>query len=154
VTPPQERAPFGIRASVETDVPLVCSSWLKSHWQAVRHSIANTVFMSGHHRRIEDALKRGVVLVAHPEDDEGQILGWCAGEKAGDVGVVHYVYVKRPFRRMGIGRELARCMIHGRLFVRHTHDPRTNREKNYRTEVADACSLIVKLGSAFDPYLF
>ena len=43
-----------------------------------------------------------VVLVAHPEGDEDTILGWTCAE----LDVLHYVYVKAPFRRLGIARTL------------------------------------------------
>jgi GNAT superfamily N-acetyltransferase len=49
-------------------------------------------------------------LVAHQDGDRDQLYGWvCFAEPEGSELVVHYVYVKRPFRRFGIARHLLRA---------------------------------------------
>lgn len=45
------------------------------------------------------------VVMACPEDDRDQIYGFCCFEREDDAEypILHYVYVKAPFRRHGIG---------------------------------------------------
>lgn len=52
---------------------------------------------------IEQALSTSSVLVAYPEGTPSQILGWCCYRRP---LLIHYVYVKAPFRKQGIGRAL------------------------------------------------
>lgn len=78
-------------------------------------------------RLIEDCPPIIATLEAVPDE----VVGWsCRGDK-----VIHYLYVKHAFRRLGIGSILA----HGAKF--YTHETRAG------------ALLFKKTGSLFNPYL-
>jgi GNAT superfamily N-acetyltransferase len=94
----------------ETDLPFVVRSWAESsHNGPVGRLHRKGVW----HRQQAELATRLVAtqlcLVAHHEDDREQLYGWlCFAEGSSDA-VVHYVYVKRQFRRFGIARQLLRA---------------------------------------------
>lgn len=96
--------PVAIRPAVEADLPFVRNSWLRNyheHGEGARH-VPNDVYFAngGQWGVVERCLRGGTTVVATPQDDEQSILGWaCAGH-----GVLHYVYTKAPFRRLGVAR--------------------------------------------------
>lgn len=109
--------PYLVRRATKRDLPLITNSWLKSFRDAdwVK-GCPNSVYYGFQHRIIEHLIPRSVVLCAVNEDDIDQILGWCAAEvvEAGEgarVLVVHYVYVKHPFRKLGIAKTLVESLI-------------------------------------------
>lgn len=107
--------PIRIRRARKKDFPLITNSWLKSFRDAswVR-GCPNSVYYGYQHRIIEQLIPRSMVLCAVSEDDHNQIFGWIVAEvlKAGGedseerVLAVHYCYVKHPFRKLGIARQL------------------------------------------------
>jgi GNAT superfamily N-acetyltransferase len=56
----------------------------------------------------ERILERSVCIVLCSEEDTAQIIGYVV---FGSGPVLHYVYVKQPFRRMGLGRHLVREVV-------------------------------------------
>lgn len=71
--------------------------------------ISNDQFYDVTYKTIAQLLTRGTkVTVVTPEDRPGQVLGWVAHEQDRQDAqpVVHYLFVKGPFRRRGIGRLL------------------------------------------------
>lgn len=105
--------PVVIRAMEPLDTPFVFSSWLRSYRANSDMRVSQSLYYAGHHEVIEGLLKApGVeVVVASPEGDPNTILGWCCRGQ----GVVHYVYVKEAFRRMGLAK-----MLVGE-FSQHSH---------------------------------
>lgn len=97
-----ENLPVAIRLAVDADLPFIRNSWLRNyheHGEGARH-VPNDVYFAnaGHWGVVDRCLRAGATLVATPEGDDHSILGWaCASPN-----VLHYVYVKAPFRRLGI----------------------------------------------------
>ena len=93
-----------IRQFRPEDEGFVYSSWLNNYWGSHNHDMTKTVFMAGHHNVIEKILQReGIeILIAANIDDDEQILGYLVREG----NVLHYLYVKSPFRRSGISAAL------------------------------------------------
>lgn len=56
-------------------------------------------FMSG---QIKPHLESGVLLFAHPTTQPEIVLGWICGTVSQTQTVVHYTYVKKPFRQQGL----------------------------------------------------
>lgn len=114
-----------IRNVVAADLPFVFSTWLK----AMRYSapFANGVkdhpYYIGQQRLIAGVLSRAdtAIRVACQTADASVILGYACSEQrlARDesLDVVHFVYVKKPFRRLGIGRMLLASSVRGESFV-------------------------------------
>lgn len=102
------------RPAVEEDTRFILSSWLRSHRDArLARAWTNTVYYRVWHtvaRRLLDRTATGevVVLVACNAEHPDQIFGWVAVEPRRHL--LHYVYVKFPFRRQGIARELLKIL--------------------------------------------
>lgn len=88
-----------IRDYRASDFNCIVSQWIKSH-----RDCGTTKIHDGELRRRITSLLQDQSrfrVSCDPEDDD-QILGWvCA-----DAPVLHYLYVKQPFRRQGIARQL------------------------------------------------
>jgi GNAT superfamily N-acetyltransferase len=132
-----------VRTMTPGDERLIFSSWLKSYREGATGSreITRSVYFVQHHHLIEALLARGIVLVAADAGDPTNILGYAVGEHKGPVAVVHYVYVKAPFRNIGIGRMLAHGLVNGCESVHHSHT------------TAAAAQLVKRFKSVFNPYL-
>lgn len=107
------RAPVSIRAGTKDDLAFIFNSWLMSFWDAapsLKH-VDRAPFFKHHHSKIEACLARpGVeILVATPEDEPRVIVGYLVLELTPNIigkPRIHYIYVKAPFREMGIARAL------------------------------------------------
>ena len=90
-----------IRMANEDDLNFILSSWTRAYAGLNREQPKWAVYrlQSG---IIKKVLLRGSVLVATPDGDDAPIAGWLC-----HVGsVAQFMYVKKPFRRFGVGRRL------------------------------------------------
>ena len=90
------------------DVPFVMDSWLKSYrtspWAGV---VPNNRYFEVYGEAITGLLARGAkVHIACAGHDRTKILGWLCSEDVHGGQVIHYVYVKDPYRRKGLGHSL------------------------------------------------
>lgn len=96
-----------IRNAIESDVPFIFNSWLKSYRGAnAAKNISNPVYFDFQHQAIESLLKRSQVFVLCSPDDQSQVFGYVVCEKLEDIDIVHYIYIKYAFRGMGLGQML------------------------------------------------
>lgn len=97
-----------VRQGCEADIPFIFSTWLRSYRDNsfFAKRIKNSIFFDGHHKVIEHLLQKpGLqVLVAHAGSDANTIFGYLVTEPAAKV--VHFAYVKKSFRRLGIAKAL------------------------------------------------
>lgn len=105
------RSDIEVRLAYLEDLNFIFATWLKSyrHASSFARKISNDIFYKRHHLVIDLILKRegSRVLVAHPTGEPNVILGYVVSEKQPDgADVLHYVYVKKSFRQMGIGKAL------------------------------------------------
>ena len=91
-----------LRPIRESDLPMVCSDWLWSFADRNRDTPRDE-YVAAQSAVIKLLLSRSKCVVAcHPEDPD-TCFGWLVWEDAPEL-LVHYAYVKRDFRRMGVGR--------------------------------------------------
>ena len=99
-----------IRPLVAGDVPRIFKDWLMSYHSSPEvRRIPNPVFYHWHHKLLESLMVDPTVvwLVAVALDNPNHIAGWlCAQEFAGGTFLVHYVYVARVYRRLGLASRL------------------------------------------------
>lgn len=97
-----------IRELTTEDYPIIFNSWLKSYSKDyVKHKgVPSQIYYQGQHLLIERLLFDGTTLVAVDSEDPNIVLGYCVGTKADDTYIVHYVYVKKDFRGMGIASSI------------------------------------------------
>lgn len=92
-----------VRFATPDDMGLIHSSWYK----AVRETEPNNLipverFKPHMNRTIQSALKTGSVLVMCHPDEPSEILGWVAYEWVAGVLLVHWIYVRRIWRGIGL----------------------------------------------------
>jgi hypothetical protein len=105
--------PLSIRDVEQGDINFIFNSWLQSFRSGLMpKKVDSTIYFSEHHKLIERILKRAPCLVAVNPDDPTQIYGYVAYEKIDGIFVLHYVYVKHPFRAMGVMRQLFKAIDH------------------------------------------
>lgn len=106
IFPVGDKGGLEVRAGGPADVNFIYATWLRSY----RHSsqfaarIQDAVFYRYHQAAIARILQRGAAVnVCTPQGEPELILGYAVAEGC----VLHFVYVKKPFRRGGIGLALA-----------------------------------------------
>jgi len=125
-----------IRAMQEGDRRFIEASFFESYLKSLRLStLPFEVFKHGMNVRIERLLRESTTLVAVATAHSDEILGYviCKPSEA-----IHYVYVKAPFRRHGIGKALLALGP----FKCYTHIPTPDGAKFFRA-----------LGVEFNPAL-
>lgn len=96
--------------SAENEKAFIYNSWLKSYGKSdeARRMIAR-VYFQGYEKIIKDIFDSGayVALALNP-DDHDQILGYIvfSFDDQFNLSIVHYVYVKEAFRKLGIAQRL------------------------------------------------
>lgn len=101
------KLPIRLRPANEEDISMIFNSWLKSYRTSLfAKNIANSVYFLNHHKIIEKLLKSSIVLVACNDKDASQIYGWACAQEVDGIFCLHYVYVKQPFREIGMARLL------------------------------------------------
>ena len=102
------------RAPTQDDVGFIYNSWLKSHRgnSAWARDMPAQVYFSNHKKVLAKLLEGSGILVAcNPENTE-QIFGYGVYQPTtGGVTVLHYVYVKHPYRRLGIGGDIVQTIL-------------------------------------------
>lgn len=102
-----KKAPIIVRKATPDDVPFIFSAWLKSYEDSVVHAgISKTVYYANQHKLIEKLLRTSEVLIAVNASDDNQIYGFLVCERLQGVFVIHYIYVKMMFRKLGVARTL------------------------------------------------
>lgn len=106
-------AAYKLRIASPGDHASIFSDWLRSARSAATYrGIPSVVYFYWGHLMVEALLADvGVTwLVACASDDPTKIYGWLCGQRAdaasGDQAIVHYVYVKKLYRRVGIASRL------------------------------------------------
>lgn len=100
----EDLALVAIRPAKEADRNFIFASWLRGLYYGSEwfREIPKEIFMENYHKVIEHILARAQVSVACLKDDEDVILGYSVhnGDK------LHYVFCKKAWRTIGIGRAL------------------------------------------------
>lgn len=105
--------PVTYRDPNPTDEGFLYHSWLKSFRQGSSwaSSIPAQIYFNNHKVIVSKLLREaGIVIAANPENPT-QIFGYGVySPTSGNVTVLHYLYVKHPFRRLGIGTDILRVI--------------------------------------------
>lgn len=94
----------------ETDKNFVLSTALRGlyYGEPWYQQIPKDIFMTKYHAYLERLIARKdtYIRVACLQDEPDVILGYAIFGEAEDMVKLHYVFVKSPFRRIGIARSL------------------------------------------------
>lgn len=91
------------------DEAFVFATWLRGYRRSeFARRMDSKTFYDFHHQAIARIWGRpgARVWIAHPAGDEDTILGFSCLEATTRGPVLHYVFVKQAFERLGIGRAL------------------------------------------------
>jgi len=98
-----------LRPATADDIPFVLSSWLKSAAEegGIASAFTRKVFYAEHERLLrESVLPRSRVTVASSPDAPDAIRGWVCFEPSEHGTMLHYVYTRYDWRRMGVASHL------------------------------------------------
>ncbi len=100
------RPDFIVRKGTVSDEGFVAKSWVDTARGSSRQTrnIDAGSFNAFHYSMAKRILERAEIRIAAPPDDESTIYGFAVLEP----GVVHIVYTKKAWRRLGIASELVR----------------------------------------------
>ncbi len=107
--------------------PAVFNSWLKRYRDAVSvRLVTDRVFFEVQHKVIRKILERpGLVLrVACNPEDSNQIYAYIVAEFnqiVPDLTLIHWIYVKSPFRRAGVAKDLLSTVLEDHKQIHYTH---------------------------------
>lgn len=109
------KPPITVRKGSEEDVPFVFNSWLKCFKASpLCREITSTIYYSEQHKVVERLVldPRNITLIACNPDNLSQIYGYvCAGHYDG-IFTIHFIYVKKPFRNLGIAKAMVDMFDH------------------------------------------
>lgn len=116
-------SPLLLRRADADDAAFIFSYWLRDHFErsAFAKGIAKSTYMALHHVVLERIIARSVVHIACDASDPTVIFGFICTEGE----TLHYIHVKRAFRRLGVAKALlaAAGMSDGpRVFTHLTDD--------------------------------
>jgi GNAT superfamily N-acetyltransferase len=142
-----------------TDIDFVFDSWLRSYFHYLKTKthfqnreldpnwkdpLLDIQVFFPEHRRIIENLDATVLLAVNPEDTE-QIYGWmCASHPNEEAVILHYCFVKQPFRHLGISKELLKASLKEKSRVFYTHF--THSGKEYLFKNLGECAI-------YNPYM-
>lgn len=116
---------ISIREMNSDDVNFVYNSWLKSFRNSLEAmNQTNEVYYDNHKNLIEKLLNKSNVNIIHPADDPSHILGFMCSEG----NIVHYIYIKYNYRKLGIAKHLLTSIVSGDTFY-ITHITKNIRDK-------------------------
>lgn len=98
---------YTVRDGLESDTAFIISSWLKSlyygnSWFSL---MPKQVFLDNYRFVLMALLPKSSIKVACLKDTPEVILGYVVSSK--DETVIHFAYVKKDFRKIGVARLLA-----------------------------------------------
>lgn len=95
-----------VRRADADDAAFVFSYWLRDYYEhsAFAKGIDKTLFMHLHHLLLERIIARSVIHIVCDVEDPSVCYGFICAEGP----VLHYIFVKRRFRRLGLARRLLR----------------------------------------------
>lgn len=94
---------LSLRYATADDLRFVKDSWFESFRRGgFAPEIGFDLFSEGQRNLIDDTVQKMDTRVAFPEKTPDEIIGWIGAEKE----VVHYLYVKHAYRKMGFADRL------------------------------------------------
>jgi GNAT superfamily N-acetyltransferase len=102
-----DQIPLTFRDVTNNDLSLVFDSWLKEYrLSPFGVQVESDVYYPNYRKHVGRIIRASDVTIACNPEDEDQIYGYAVHRLIGDIRVVSWLFVKAPFRAMGIGRRL------------------------------------------------
>jgi GNAT superfamily N-acetyltransferase len=118
-----EEIPIHLRRAQEDDVPLIYDSWMKSFKSSrFAQTVDPNVYYPEQHSVISYLLARTQVVLAVSDEAEKQIYGYLCYDPSQGPLILHYCYVKQPYRGFGIATKLISTVLKQDQPFYYTHD--------------------------------
>jgi len=112
---------WNIRPPKPEDLSFIYSTWLNSfYYDSWTKSIRKSVYFNNYKKVLDRLLNETVISIACLIEDDSVILGYMVSEPE----IIHYVYVKEAFRKMGIAKSLAKELFDDEKGFEFTHKTR------------------------------
>lgn len=97
---------IGVRRALPEDMAFVSAAWFESYWKgtAREQGISHPAYKAGQDALIKSIVPRATIDVVYVAEIPSELLAFSVRQGS----VVHYVYVKAPYRRMGIASGLTK----------------------------------------------
>lgn len=115
-----------LREISELDIPFVVDSWWRSYCKNIKYDKHEYI------SKIKQVLQISKVLISCDPQDESVIHGWVCFSFYLGIPVIHYSYVKKPFRGFGIGKNLIESVVDKKKEFFVTHECSQNK---YQTKL-------------------
>lgn len=124
-----------VRNYLEDDKSFILASWLNSIYRSsyFARCIRKDTYFDNHHDLITNLWAHYKIIVAALKEDENIIMGYLAHEENHPNPLIHFCYVKKPFRQIGVMNKL---LDHSGIdlkykaeFTQYTYDVNWLREK-------------------------
>lgn len=120
-----------VRSVIEEDHPLIFSAWLKSHrYSQSVYGIQNEIYYANHHKVVESLLASCKSIVLCSEQDLSHVYAFGIGEEVKGIFVLHFIYVKQPYRNLGLAKLLFKH-LGGKEDVAFCYSHRTKKAEQY-----------------------
>lgn len=123
-----------LRAKQASDEPFIYNSWLRSHRDG-NHSgyMSNTVYYDNHKLVIKDILNTAKTVMLVNPDDSDHIFGYLCFDDSYSVPIIHYCYIKEPFRKFGLASNVVKEIFPeaNEIFVTHATSLFSEIEKRF-----------------------
>lgn len=131
------------RDMTKEDESFIFDSWIKSYINSDESKhVPKNVYYPMQHKVVEDTINSTNVKIAHHFEDINHVLGYIVYEnEEPNTCIVHWLFVKKPFRKNGIGNKLWQSITEDAVKVFHTHSSFTH------NKIKD------KFKSEYNPYL-
>lgn len=102
------KLPFEIVLGTADHHSMIMASWMRSYRNTMgMRFLTPDVYIVEQHALCEKLLDNSIVLVARWKEEPDEIYGWLCYDRIDPGGlVVHFIYVKKMFRRLGIAAAL------------------------------------------------
>jgi len=101
-----QELPVSLRPLLESDKPFIFSCWLKSFRDEVAFkAIPNERFFTMHKKIVEDVLNRSTIELLVDQKDPDHLFGFICYEIRNDSNLLHFIYIKTAFRRLGLAKK-------------------------------------------------
>lgn len=138
---PSQNLPLKITEPTEDDLAFIVDGWIRTYRKSTgTKGVPSEVYYRYHRNLIMRTLAESEVFIAKHSEHDDQLYGFIAFEERREGTVIHYIYVKRLFRKFGIASELLK-QIPIAEFGFYSHD-------------TYASKFIAPKGYVFNPYLF
>ena len=113
--------PIAVRPMREDDLPFLTDSWLRSFREG-NFGVPHDEYFETQRRVIKSLLRQSKAAIACDPNDADQVFGyvvWHARQEGKPL--VHWCFVKHPFRRFGVCRHLMKVVDPEKRGVLLTH---------------------------------